>query len=291
MIMATFDPSRTQVRSLPILKRLALASILSCTTSAVFAADATPAQPAAPATGWQITVGIGPQLQPAFPGARAVAVWPIGLLDLRRPGEARPFSSPDDGVGLSLLDYGWIKAGPVGRLVPSRGTSNGNGAFYGLPYVGASLELGIFAELWFSEHFRARAEVRQAVSGHDGLDSNIAFDAIQKFGAFTFAIGPRIQLGDTQYMNAYFSVTPSQAIVNGRVAPYQAYGGFTSAGVLGSVKYDFLPTWSATAFGGYNRLVASAAASPVPNNLGSLNQYSAGLIIAHAFNLELPFLP
>ena len=75
------------------------------------------------------------------------------------------------------------------------------------------------------------------------------------------------------------------------MTPYKAYGGFTSAGVLGSVKYDFLPTWSATAFGGHDRLVASAAASPIPNNLGSLNQYSAGLIIAHAFNLELPFLP
>jgi outer membrane protein len=277
---------------LSILKRLALASLLSVTASAAFAADATPsAQPAAPASGWQVTVGIGPQVQTAFPGARAVAVWPTGILDLRRPGEARPFSSPDDGVGLSLLDYGWIKAGPVGRLIPSRGTSNGNGAFYGLPYVGASLELGIFAELWFTEHFRARAEVRQAVSGHDGLDSNIAFDAIQKFGAFTFAIGPRVQLGDTQYMNAYFSVTPAAAFINGRVTPYQATGGLGSVGALASVKYDFLPTWSATVFGGYNRLVSSAAASPIPNNLGSLNEYTAGLLIAHAFNLELPFLP
>lgn len=291
MIMVTSDPFKTQVRSLPILKRLALASILSCATSAAFAADASPVQPAAPATGWQLTVGVGPQLQPAFPGARAVAVWPTGILDLRRPGEARPFSSPDDGVGLALLDYGWIKAGPVGRLLPSRGTSNGNGAFYGLPYVGASLELGIFAELWFSEHFRARAEVRQAVSGHDGLDSNIAFDAIQKFGAFTFAVGPRLQLGDTQYMRSYFSVTPAQAFINGRVTPYQATGGLGSVGALASVKYDFLPNWSATAFGGYNRLVSSAAASPIPNNLGSLNEYTGGLIIAHAFNLEIPFLP
>lgn len=291
MIMVTSDPSRTQVRSLPILKRLALASILSCTTSVAFAADAAPAQPAAPATGWQLTVGLGPQVQTSFPGAKTVTVWPTGILDLRRPGEARPFSSPDDGIGLALLDYGWIKAGPVGRLLPSRGTSNGNGAFYGLPYVGASVELGIFAELWFTEHFRARAEVRQAVSGHDGLDSNIAFDAIQKFGAFTFAVGPRLQLGDTQYMRSYFSVTPAQAFINGRVTPYQATGGLGSVGALASVKYDFLPNWSATAFGGYDRLVSSAAASPIPNNLGSLNEFTGGLIIAHAFNLEIPFLP
>ena len=261
-------------------------------TSAACAADATPSvSPAPPPPGWQITVGLGPELQTAFPGARAVTVWPTGTLDVRRPGEPIPFSSPDDGFGIPLLDYGWIKAGPVGRIVPSRGTSNGNGAFYGLPYVGWTLELGVYGELWLGEHFRARAEVRQGVNGHDGLDSNIAFDAVQRWGAFTFAIGPRLQLGDTQYMNAYFSVTPAQAFINGRVTPYQAYGGLASAGVLGSVKYEFMPTWSATVFGGYNRLVASAAASPVPNNLGSLNEYQAGLVIAHTFNLDLPFLP
>jgi outer membrane protein len=37
--------------------------------------------------------------------------------------------------------------------------------------------------------------------------------------------------------------------------------------------------------------VSSAAASPIPHNLGSLNEYTAGLVVAHAFNLELPFLP
>jgi outer membrane scaffolding protein for murein synthesis (MipA/OmpV family) len=273
------------------MNRGALALFLSATTSAAFAADpAAPAQPA-PASGWQVTVGLGPQLQTAFPGARAVTVWPTGTLDLRRPGEPIPFSSPDDGFGLSLLDYGWIKAGPVARIVPSRGLSNGNGAFYGLPNVNWTLELGIYGELWYTEHFRARGEVRQGVNGHDGLDANIALDAIQRFGAFTFAVGPRLQLGDTQYMNAYFSVTPYQAFLNGRVTPFQASGGLASVGVLGSVKYDFTPSWSATLFGGYNRLVSNAAASPIPHNLGSLNEYTAGVVVAHSFNLNLPFLP
>ncbi|VTZ49197.1 conserved exported hypothetical protein [Methylocella tundrae] len=272
-------------------KCLALSSLLSVTTSAVFAADLpTLAQPA-PASGWTVTVGLGPQVQSAFPGARAVTVWPTGTLALRRPGEPEPFSSPDDGFGISLLDYGWIKAGPVGRVMPNRGLSNGNGAFYGLPNVDWTLELGIFGELWYTEHFRARGEIRQGVNGHDGIDANIAFDAIQKWNGFTLALGPRLQLGDTQFMNAYFSVTPYQALLNGKVTPYQAYGGLTSVGVLGSIKYDFTPTWSATVFGGYNRLVSSAAASPVPNNLGSLNQYTGGLIVAHSFNLDLPFLP
>ncbi len=272
-----------------ISKNLALAGLLSLAASTAFAADL--AQPAPPEPGWTVTVGLGPQVQTSFPGARSVTVWPTGTLALRRPNEPEPFASPDDGFGIALLDYGWIKAGPVGRIMPERGLSNGNGAFFGLPNVGWTLELGIYGELWYTEHFRLRAEARQGVNGHDGFDSNIALDAIEKFGPFTAAIGPRLQLGDTQFMNAYFSVTPSEAFINGKVTPYRAYGGLTSVGVLASVKYDFMPTWSATLFGGYDRLVSSAAASPIPNNLGSLNEYTAGVVIAHSFNLNLPFLP
>ncbi len=262
---------------------------MSATTCAAFAADLNPPAQPAPASGWTVTIGLGPQVQTAFPGARAVTVWPTGTLALRRPGEVAPFSSPDDGFGIALLDAGWIKAGPVGRIVPSRGLSNGNGAFFGLPNVNWTLELGIYGELWWTEHFRLRGEARQGVNGHDGFDANIALDAIQKFGAFTVALGPRLRFGDTQFMNAYFSVTPSQAFLNGKVTPYRATGGLTSAGVLGSVKYDFMPTWSATLFGGYDRLTGSAAASPIPNNLGSLNEYTGGVVIAHEFNLDLPF--
>jgi outer membrane scaffolding protein for murein synthesis (MipA/OmpV family) len=276
---------------LPNLKRLALASLLTAAAPSAFAADVTPPAPPA-SSGWLVTVGVGPQVQTAFPGARSVTVWPTGSFDIRRPGDPEPaFTSPDDGIGVPLLDYGWVRAGPVGRIVPSRGLSNGNGAFYGLPHVNTSVELGIYGELWFIEHFRLHAEVRQAVSGHDGLDANIGLDGVLKYGAFTFAIGPRLQLGDTQYMKTYFSVTPYEAFLNGRVGPYNASGGLASVGVYSSVKYKFLPDWSATVFGGYNRLVSAAAASPVPHNLGSLNDYTAGLIIAHSFNINIPFFP
>jgi outer membrane protein len=272
-----------------IAKCLALASFFSATTSVLAADLAPPPQPAPAPSGWTLTLGIGPEVQTAFPGAKSVIVWPTGNFAYRRPGEPLPFSSPDDGFGIALLDLGWVKAGPVGRVVPERGLSNGNGNFFGLPNVGWTLELGGFIELWPNEHFRARGEVRQGVNGHDGLDANIELDAIQRIDAFTLAIGPRLAFGDSQYMNAYFSVTPQQAFVNGRVTPFHANGGLTSVGVLTSVKYDFTPTWSATAFGGYDRLVSSAGESPIPNKLGSLNEFSAGVVVAYSFNFTPPF--
>lgn len=272
-----------------ILKSLVFAGALAASTTASLAADLNP--PAvAPAPGWTVTVGLGPQVQSSFPGARSVTVWPTGTFALRRPGEAAPFASPDDGFGISLLDFGWFKAGPVGRVMSNRGLSGGNGAFWGLPNVNWTLELGVYGELWWTEHFRLRGEARQGVNGHQGFDANIALDGIQKWGAFTFAAGPRLRFGDTQFMNAYFSVPTYSAFLNGKITPYQATGGLTSVGALASVKWDFMPTWSATVFGGYDRLTSSAAASPISNNLGSLNGYTGGLVIAHEFNLDIPFL-
>lgn len=162
--------------------------------------------------------------------------------------------------------------------------SNGNGDFYGLNNVHWTAELGGFVEGWLSEHLRTRLEIRQGVNGHDGLDANVAIDAVERFGPYTFFIGPRLALGNTQFMNAYFSVTPWEALANGNVRPYQAYGGVTSLGGLTAAKYDISSAWSATAFAGYNRLVNSAAESPIPNRLGSLNDFSGGLIIAYSFN-------
>lgn len=272
------------------IQRLALASLFSATASAAFAADMTPPAPPPPA-GWQITLGVGPEVSTAFPGSRAVTILPTATFDVRRPGDPIPFSSPDDGFGIPLLDFGWFKAGPVGRIVGRRGLSDGNGAFYGLHNVDWTLELGVFGELWYAEHFRLRGEVRQGVNGHDGLDANIEADFVQKWNAFTFAVGPRLQFGDSQYMDAYFSVTPAEAFLNGRVSPFNANGGLASVGVFSSVKYDFMPDWSATLFGGYNRLVSEAAASPIPNNLGSLNEFTAGVMVSHTFTLQIPFFP
>ncbi|WP_395666255.1 MipA/OmpV family protein [Methylocella sp.] len=264
-------------------------ALFGALSSTAFAADPAPAAPVQ--TGWILTLGLGPQVQTSFPGARSVTVWPTGAVGLRRPGEPVAFSSPDDGMSVTLLDLGWLRAGPAARVISQRGLSGGNGAFYGLPDVGTSVELGAFVELWYADMLRLRGEARQAVSGHDGFDANISIDGVYRTGPFTFALGPRLQFGNSTYMNAYFSVTPEQAALNGKVTPYTASGGLGSVGVGGSVKYDYDKDWSLTVFGAYNRLVSQAAASPVPNNLGSLNQFTAGAILSRAFYLEsIPFL-
>jgi outer membrane scaffolding protein for murein synthesis (MipA/OmpV family) len=122
------------------------------------------------------------------------------------------------------------------------------------------------------------------VNGHNGLDANVEIDAVERYGPWTLSIGPRLALGNSTFMNAYFGVQPYEAAINKAVYPYQAGGGVTSFGGLAAVKYDFSRNWSVTLFGGYDRYVNSAAESPIPNRLGTNNRFTAGGIVAYSFD-------
>jgi hypothetical protein len=245
-----------------------------------FAADLAPVQP-----GYFVTIGVGPEVISSFPGAKTVTVVPNGHFDWRKPGDPAPFYAPDDGFDIPVLDLSWIKAGPDARFTLSRGLSGGNGAFFGLHNEPLTGELGAFVEFWpWQDHLRTRFELRQAVNGHRGLVGNVEIDAVDRIGPLTLSLGPRIDLGNSTYMNAYFGVTPAEALANGRVTPYAATGGVTQIGLMATARYEFTPNWSLTGYGGYDRLVNSAASSPIPNVLGSKNQYQAGLILAYSFN-------
>lgn len=276
-------------------QRFSLASLFALMAASASAAEPPPPPPPPPPEGWIITLGIGPNVFTSFPGAKSVSIWPTGYITYRRPGEPEPFVSPDDGLGVALLNLGWFKAGPVARFIQQRtlsggfGTIGNNNNFFGLHDVGFTAELGGFMEIWPADFLRLRFEGRQGVSGAQGFDSNLGLDFVQRYGLFTFSGGPRFQFADTRFVNAYFSVTPAEAFLN-RLAfpfqglfPYQAQGGAVSIGGFGAIKYDFMPNWSATAFGGVSRYVASAGASPIPNLLGSRENFTAGVILAHSF--------
>ena len=104
--------------------------------------------------------------------------------------------------------------------------------------------------------------------------------------AFTLSLGPRLNFGNNAYANSYFSVSPGEAELNGRLQPYQAQGGFTAAGGLATIRYDITPNCNATVFGGLQRLTGSVGASPIPNLIGSRDQFTAGLSFNRSFEVQ-----
>jgi outer membrane scaffolding protein for murein synthesis (MipA/OmpV family) len=130
---------------------------------------------------------------------------------------------------------------------------------------------------------RTHLEIRQAVNGNRGLEANLSIDGVYRVGPWTFSAGPRVGYGDGTFMNAYYSVTPFEAIVNGRISAYYATAGIDKVGALLTARYEFNRSWSTTVYGGYDRLVGSAGYSPIPNQLGSRDEFKGGAMVSYTF--------
>lgn len=241
----------------------------------------------APAPVFTVILAAGPEVQPDFPGSKSYTVLPSIHIAYLKPGEHDPFYTPDDSFDIQIIDTPFFKAGPAANFVNRRGLSDGNGQFYGLHNVDFSVELGGFAEIWpWQDHLRIRGEIRKAVTGYDGLVGSIGADLINRYGPFQVSVGPRIKFGDQRYVDNFFSIQPYEAALNGRVTPYRASAGVTSVGAFATARYDFNQTWSATLFGGYDRLANSVGDSPVATVLGTRNQFTGGVTLAYSFGFQ-----
>ncbi|MFG1420249.1 MipA/OmpV family protein [Roseixanthobacter liquoris] len=84
-------------------------------------------------------------------------------------------------------------------------------------------------------------------------------------------------------MQTQFGVGAATAALNPTLPVYEAAAGAKSAGLAASVSYEVSRDWTATLFGGYDRLVGSAAASPITRRLDGTNQITVGLGFERAF--------
>ena len=252
------------------------------------AADISAARPiatvAAPVSdAWIATITLNAQAAPRFAGSDDLSLFAFPSIGFRRPGEPVRFSAPDDGLSISVLESPSLRIGAVGRFEPGRYFGDDKKNLFGLRDVKWSIEPGAFVEVWPIEWLRARAELRHGFNGYNGFVGNLALDGVLRAGRLVFSIGPRLAFGGDSFTNAYFSVTPFEAALNGRVTPFRANGGITSVGGLGALTYTWSEQWATTVYAGYNRLVGDAGDSPITRRLGSENQFTVGASVSYSF--------
>ena len=238
---------------------------------------------------WIVTVSASLQAIPRYPGASDYTAVGYPGIDIRKAGEPRRFSTPDDGFSVSFYDNPAFSIGPTARIVPGRYYGDDRRHLFGFRDARIALEPGVFAEFYPVSTLRTRVEVRQGVYGHHGTVASVAADYLMPAGAFLFSIGPRFNVGDASYARKYFGVSPAEAALNGRVTPYNP-GGFYAAGVLGAVTYTQDETWAYTAYAGYTRILGASGDSPlVRRPFGNPDQYQFGLKIDYAFRMPAQF--
>ena len=223
---------------------------------------------------------LGPQLAPAWPGAKDMTVGPY--IDLSRAPEGTPFEfeAPDESFGSPLLHAGKLAFGPAFGFIGKR-TAADVGA--DLPKVGLTIEAGGFAQISLTPEVRVRVEGRKGLSGHKGWVGEVSADYIARQGDdWLFSIGPRVTLGDAKYSRAYFGVTPAAAATSGLPA-YDPGGGVQSVGVTAGYLRQLGKRWGVAVYGRYDRLIGDAADSPVVRLSGSRNQPSVGVALTYTF--------
>jgi outer membrane protein len=236
---------------------------------------------------WTVTVGVDGELMPDFEGAKAYMLSPVPIFSVRRAGTPDRFRSPRDGASLTLVEFDGFHAGPVGRLRPARNAAD-NSALTGLGDVNMALELGGFAEYFPVDWLRARVEVRQGFGGHHGVVADLSADVIVPLvERLVWSAGPRFTLEDTRATAPYFGINAAQAMASG-LAMFDAKGGAHSVGAGTQVRYQINPQWEAHSYVEYDRLLGSAAASPLVAQRGSPNQLTVGLGASYSFDVRVP---
>lgn len=244
--------------------------------------------------GWQLTVGAGSLYSPSYEGGDSYELRILPNIQVKY--EDRFFASVQEGLGYNLIRTDGFTAGPIGRIKFSR-KEDGNQTFTisgsrtddlaGLGDVDTSFELGGFLR-YQNGPFSAGAELRQAVSGHQGLVADFNANLSGRIMAFgpplILSAGPRLRLVDDSYNQAYFGVRPKQSAASG-LPVYKAGSGLYSYGLGG---FAFLPldrsgNWSLVAIAGYDRLAGDAGDAPLVRLRGDASQFSAGLFLSYTF--------
>ena len=235
------------------------------------------------ADGWIVTLGARMTAQPPYEGAGHDVLAPSPKFTLRRADSLYRFTPPDDGSSLALINNRYIDIGPVVRFRYARGNS---GKLEGLEKVGWSAEPGVFVNLWPTNWLRARVEGRRGVFGYNGWVGDGGVDLIYTGKRWEASVGPRIGYGDTDYMNAYFQVTPAEAarapLIN---TVYNPKSGRRYAGAEAALSYRLIGGLKVFGDFGYHRLTNDLAASPIVVVAGKRDQYSGGLGVTYSFGI------
>jgi outer membrane protein len=235
---------------------------------------------------WVITIGGEIRAVPAWPGAptNLYALTGVPLFSIRKPADPPFFFGARDGFGFPLLDLGPFQAGPVGTLSYPR-YSSAYAQLNGLADVNWGVQMGVYAQYWALPWLRIRGELRQGIGGETGQSGDIYMDAVVPLGQFRLSAGPRLALQTAGAISPYYSINAAQSAISG-LPVYNAGGGFYTYGAGAQVEYFWNPQWQTHALFEYERLVGSAADSPLVTMRGSPNQFTVGLGATYTFAMH-----
>ncbi len=231
-----------------------------------------------PVPEWSAALGMGIAAMPRYEGDDHVHIVPSPAFDLRYRDIA--FLSDGDGLGVNLLRGDTYRAGIALGYDTGR-NPHITERTQGLGNINAAPEPRLFAEAAYLP-FVFTADLRHAIGGHDGLIGDVgAYMPVVGTEQLVVFVGPSLTFANGRYMEAYFGVDETQALGSAEHLPfYTANGGMKNATLGATAIYHFTDHWFLDCDAAYERLVGSAAASPI---VTAKDQLALSAIIGYQF--------
>jgi outer membrane scaffolding protein for murein synthesis (MipA/OmpV family) len=213
---------------------------------------------------WQVELGLGAQYAPVFDGISHYQAQPGPVIDIRYKDIA--FASTGEGVGFNLFSFRHVRFGAAITYDLGRSPHLDGEDFTGLGTIHPAPEFKIFAGYALAKAFPLviRVDARKQLGATNGYvgDAGAYLPMPGSSQGFAWFVGPTVTLADSRYMNGYFGVSQAQA-QNTRYRRYKAAAGFKSAGFGLSADYFVTPHFIISVNAAFNRLLGSAAESPI----------------------------
>jgi outer membrane protein len=235
---------------------------------------------------WTMRVGADAVMQPSFFGSKSWLLSPAPILSIHRAGSPETFSTSYDSPSITLFDFGRFQAGPAIKYDAGRSSSS-DSALNGLKDVGATVEVGAFAQFYPADWLRTRFEVRNGFGGHKGDVGEFSADAILPLtDRLTVSAGPRASIKDAKAVAPFFNIDAAQSLASG-LPTYHGSGSTETAGIGAQVSYKLTPQWEIHSSVEYEHLFGNAAGSPLIKQRGSLDQVTFGIGISYSFDVNV----
>jgi outer membrane scaffolding protein for murein synthesis (MipA/OmpV family) len=238
--------------------------------------------------GFELELGAGAFYRPDYKGSRAYKIRPLpwGSLSYRRGDRYIELSGPS--LRANIIGGGRFEFGPTLGSEMGRDNDIDNLTVRSLGKIGSATMAGAF--------FKTDFDLGKGSGLQIGAEAQIDTGNTNKGKVAKFEIGYRRQMGgrwmamtgvsttwaDKNYTQTYFGVTSAGAAASG-LPVYAGKPGLENVEWSAGLFYRASERWSIIGFLNYQRLLDSAAKSPIVRQVGTANQLGFGLAIFRRF--------
>lgn len=229
----------------------------------------------------RIDLGLGLGVTPDYEGSEDFQAVPLPYASVGWSNHMA-VSLLGNKVKVNLIPSPLWKGGLVGEYIQKRGDVDNNKVDK-LKDVDASVMLGGFFGFEYNKFSASIEAMQDAADGNDGaivrLNGGYRIPIDQ---TLSLSLGAFTTWADDDYMEAYFEIDGADSTRSG-LKTYNADSGIKDVGLSLLASYKPWEHWGFMGLASYKRLLDDAKDSPVVDDEGDPNQFSAGVLVFYRF--------